>query len=221
MSPQKKVARKKRASRLIKKLEEIFPDAHIALRYSSPWELVVAVALSAQCTDKMVNKVTEKLFKKYPTLEDYVQADIREFEQDIKSTGFYRAKAKNVLAAAKILKEKFGGVVPKSVEELTGLPGVGRKTANVVLGNAFGVIEGVAVDTHVKRFATRFDLTDSTQPEKIEKDLMEIIPKEKWLSFTYLAIEYGRHIAPARKYDTTQDPLIDIYPEAAKGWHKQ
>lgn len=215
-----KEERKKRAKKLVKKLRELFPDPEMALNYSNNWELLVAVILSAQCTDKMVNKVTEKLFKKYETLDDYVNADQKEFEKDIKPTGFYKSKAKNVLAAAKKLKEDFNGSLPKTVEEMTSLPGVGRKTANVVLGNAFGIVEGIAVDTHVKRFAKRFDLTDHDDPQKIEKDLMEILPKRDWFDFTYLAIDYGRNIAPSRKYDTTKDPLVKIYPKAAEGWHK-
>jgi len=212
--------RKRRAAKLVKKLKSIFPEAKMVLNYSNNWELLVAVVLSAQCTDKMVNKVTEKLFKKYKTLEDYIAAKPLEFEQDIKSTGFYKMKAKNVLAAAKVVKEDFGGVIPRTIEEMITIPGVGRKTANVVLGNAYGIVEGIAVDTHVKRFALRFDLTDGTTPEKIEQDLMEILPKKDWFNFTYLAIEYGRNIAPARKYDTTQDPLIAVYPKAAEGWSR-
>jgi len=171
-------------------------------------------------TDKMVNKVTEKLFKKYKKLDEYVNADIKEFEQDIKSTGFYKMKAKNVLAGAKVVQEVFKGRIPKTIAEMITIPSVGRKTANVVLGNAYGIVEGIAVDTHVKRFAMRFDLTDNKTPEKIELDLMQIVPKKDWFNFTYLAIEYGRHIAPSRKYNTKEDPLIKIYPKAAEGWHK-
>ena len=192
----------------------------MALNYSNNWELLVAVVLSAQCTDKMVNIVTEKLFVKYPTLDDYISADITEFEKDIYSTGFYRMKAHNILDAAKVVKENFKGKVPHTMAQLITIPGVGRKTANVVLGNAFGIVEGIAVDTHVLRFATRFDLTDNTTPEKVEQDLMEIVPEKDWFDFTYLAIEYGRNVAPARKYDTTQDPLVELFPRAAKGWHK-
>lgn len=212
--------RKKRVKKLIRKLRTLFPEAKMVLNYSNNWELLVAVVLSAQCTDKMVNKVTEKLFKKYPTLADYTKANLQEFEQDIKSTGYYRAKARNILKAAQVVQETFNGKIPKTIEELTTIPGVGRKTANVVLGNAYGIYGGIAVDTHVKRFATRFDLTDHVDPVKIEKDLMEIIPQKDWFDFTYLAIEYGRNIAPARKYDTTKDPLIKIYPKAAEGWRK-
>ncbi len=198
------------------KLKRLFPDATIALHFSNPWELLVAIILSAQCTDKMVNIVTERLFKKYPTLLSYTRADPGVFAQDIKSTGFFNAKTKNILATAKIVQEKYGGRVPCSMQELLTLPGVARKTANVFLGNACGVVEGIAVDTHVKRFAIRFDLTDHTDPEKIERDLMAILPQEDWFSFTYRVIEYGRHIAPARPYDLTQDPLIKIYPPAGK-----
>jgi len=179
-------------------LKTLIPKAKMMLAYSNNWELVVAVALSAQCTDKQVNKVTQKLFQKYPTLHDYVDADIIEFEQDIYSTGFYKNKAKNVLAGAKVVRELFGGNIPKTIEERILIPGVGRKTANVVLGNAYGITEGIAVDTHVKRFAKNFGLTDSSNPDLIERDLMEILPQKEWFSFTYYAIEYGRQFCSAR-----------------------
>ncbi len=190
--------RKNKVSVLLPKLKELIPEAKMMLEYSNNWELAVCVALSAQCTDKKVNEVTRKLFKKYPTLDDYLEADIREFEQDIYSTGFYKNKAKNVLAGAKVVKEQFGGNIPKTIEELIQIPGVGRKTANVVLGNAHGIYEGIAVDTHVKRFANNFGLTDSGNPVQIERDLMEILPQEEWFTFTYYAIEYGRQYCPAR-----------------------
>ena len=199
--------RKKKVRVIIRELKKLFPNAGMVLHYSNNWELVVAVALSAQCTDKMVNKVTEKLFKKYKTLEDYVNADLEEFEQDIKSTGFYKNKAKNVLGAAFMLQEEFGGEVPNTMAELIKLPGVGRKTANVVLGNAYGVVEGIAVDTHVKRLSKKFDLTDNSTPEKIERDLMEIVPKKHWFELTYLLIEYGRNYSPARKVGDNTDPI--------------
>jgi endonuclease-3 len=182
---------------------------------------LVAVELSAQCTDKMVNKVTKVLFKKYKTLDDYIHAKPAEFEKDIHRTGYYRNKTKNILAAAKMLKEKFDGVLPKTMEEMLLIPGVGRKTANVVLGNAHGIAYGIAVDTHVHRFAVRFGLTDHPKNvHKIEQDLMRIIPQKEWFHFTYLAIEYGRNIAPARKYDVSADPLLKIYPPAAKRFKK-
>ncbi|PIR74911.1 MAG: endonuclease III [Candidatus Magasanikbacteria bacterium CG_4_9_14_0_2_um_filter_42_11] len=190
--------RKQKGAMLLNALKTLVPKAAMMLEYSNNWELVVAVALSAQCTDKQVNKVTKTLFQKYATLQAYVDADITEFEQDIYSTGFYKNKAKNVLAGAKVVKEQFGGVIPHTLEELMLIPGVGRKTANVVLGNAYGIAEGIAVDTHVKRFARNFGLTTSSNPDIIERDLMAILPQEEWFAFTYYAIEYGRQYCPAR-----------------------
>ena len=204
--------RKKRIEKLLNKLKELYPnETYTILKYSNDWELLVAVILSAQCTDVMVNKVTEKLFKKYPTLDDYVNADTEKFKQDIKSTGFYNNKAKNVLAAARVVKENFDDKVPQTMEDMLTIPGVARKTANVVLGNAHGIVEGIAVDTHVKRFALRFDLTDHQDPVKIERDLMELLPKDEWFLFTYRVIAYGRTIGPAKGYDPSQDPLTKIY----------
>lgn len=200
-------ARQRRAAKIVRELKKLFPKAKIVLNYSNNWELLVAVVLSAQCTDVMVNKVTEKLFKKYRTLDDYVKADLKEFEKDIKSTGFYRNKAKNIIAAAKIIKKEFEGKVPNTMEDLLTLPGVARKTANVVLGNAYGIVEGIAVDTHVKRLSFAFDLTDHTNPEKIEQDLMKLLPKEEWFDFTYRMIEYGRHYYPAHKRTSRDHPL--------------
>ncbi|PIR75999.1 MAG: endonuclease III [Candidatus Magasanikbacteria bacterium CG10_big_fil_rev_8_21_14_0_10_42_10] len=190
--------RKKKVSILLKELKKLVPKATMMLAYSNNWELVVAVVLSAQCTDKQVNKVTKTLFQKYPTLQDYVDADRTEFEQDIYSTGFYKHKAKNVLAGARVVHEQFGGIIPNTLEELMMIPGVGRKTANVVLGNAYGIAEGIAVDTHVKRFAQHFGLTDSSNPNVIERDLMAILPQKEWFLFTYYAIEYGRQYCSAR-----------------------
>ena len=215
---QKLKERKERLRKLNKKLKKLFPAAKMALKYKNNWELLVAVILSAQCTDKKVNEVTEKLFKKYKNLDAYVKADPREFEQDVHSTGFYRNKAKNILGAAKMIKEKFKGKLPKIMEEMLTIPGVARKTANVVLGNAYGVVEGIAVDTHVRRFTIRFDLSDSKDPVRIERDLMELLPKSEWFKFTYRIIEYGRHIAPAHKPDSPDDPLLKIYPETATRW---
>ena len=202
--------RKKLVSKIIRKLKELLPDAKIALNYSNNWELLVAVILSAQCTDKMVNKVTEKLFRKYKSLEDYVKADANEFEKDIRSTGFFRNKAKNILATAKIIKGKFHGKVPDTMNDLLTLPGVARKTANVVLGNAYGIYEGIAVDTHVRRLAKLYGLTDQDDPDKIEQDLLKIVPKKDWFKFTYLMIDYGRKYCPARKHDHKNCPLVKI-----------
>ncbi|MBI2045972.1 MAG: endonuclease III [Parcubacteria group bacterium] len=211
-------ARKKRAQKLLTALKKLFPRAGMALRYGNNWELLVAVMLSAQCTDKKVNEVTARLFKKYRTLDAYAGAKQKAFEKDIYSTGFYRNKAKNIIAAARMIKEKFGGSVPRAMTELLELPGVARKTANVVLGNAYGVVEGIAVDTHVQRFARKFDLTDFSDPKKIEEDLMELFPKKEWFLLTYRLIEYGRQICPARRHDCTKHPLTRVYPEAAHHW---
>jgi endonuclease-3 len=210
--------RKERARNVARRLEELFPDACIALSYGNHWELLVAVILSAQCTDRKVNEVTRALFAKYGSLDDYVQADPAEFEQDIRSTGFYRNKARNVLQAARMVRERFGGEVPRTMEELTSLPGVARKTANIVLGNAFGIVEGIAVDTHVGRLARKLGLTGEKDPRKIERDLMQLLPREQWFAFTYRLIEYGRRICPARRHDCREHPLSILYPPAADCW---
>ena len=221
MTPKKLAERKVRIQKLNAALKKLFPKAEIELSYATPLELLVAVQLSAQSTDKQVNKITEKLFKKYRTLEDYVHAGrsqrgVNEFERDIFASGFYRAKTKNILAAARMLQEEFGGEVPKTIEEMLRLPGVARKTATVVLKEAHGVVAGVTVDTHVIRFVQRYDLSDYKDPVRIEKDLMQLLPKKEWGTFTHRVIHYGRYLAPARPYDTTKDPLIKIYPPAAK-----
>lgn len=211
--------RKKLAVKIVQALKQLFPNAKIVLKYKNNWELLVAVVLSAQCTDKKVNEVTEKLFKKYRSLDDYVKASQKEFEQDIKSAGFYRNKAKNILAAAKMIKEKFGGKVPRTMQEMLQLPGVARKTANVVLGNAYGIVEGIAVDTHVARLSQKLGLSDYKDPVKIERDLMELVPKKDWFFLTYGLIEYGRHICPARRHkDCATHPLSKLYPKAATIW---
>lgn len=212
--------RKARLKRMLFVLKKLFPNASIALKYKNNWELLVAVILSAQCTDKRVNVVTETLFKKYKTLNDYVKADLKEFEQDIKSTGFYHNKAKNILTAAVVIKNSFGGKLPKTMEEIRTIPGVARKTGNVVLGNAYGIVLGIAVDTHVRRFAIRFELSDHKDPVRIEQDLMQLLPKKEWFMFTYYIIEYGRHICRARKHDCAEHPLTQIYPKAAHIWPK-
>lgn len=209
------------ARKIVRKLRELFPKARIVLKYSNNWELLVAVQLSAQCTDKKVNEVTERLFQKYKTLEDYIEADPREFEKDIHSTGFFRNKTKNILAAGRMMQEKFGEKIPKTMKEILTLPGVARKTANVVLGNAYGVVEGIAVDTHVKRLSQKLGLTNHSDPVKIEKDLMELLPQKDWFFFTYGMIEYGRHICPARKHDCKNHPLTKIYPKAVDIWPRK
>lgn len=209
---------KKRSLRIVKKLKELFPNAKIVLKYRNNWELLVSVILSAQCTDKKVNEVTKKLFPKYRILNDYIKASQAEFEQDIKPIGFYHAKTKNILGAAKMLKERFEGKIPKTMQEILKLPGVARKTANVVLGNAYGVVDGIAVDTHVMRFAQKLELTIYKDPVKIERDLMGLVLKKDWFFLTYGLIEYGRHICVRRKHECKDHPLTKIYPRAATIW---
>jgi endonuclease-3 len=217
MTPKKLKERKARMQKLDRALKTLFPHAALELKnWRNPWELLVAVQLSAQCTDKVVNKITATLFKKYPTLEDYVKADPRAFAHDIKSSGFYKNKTKNILGAAKMIKKDFGGRVPKNIDDMLTLPGVARKTATAVLKEAYGVTAGITVDTHVIRFVQRFNLSDSKNPVHIEKDLMQLVPQKEWGSVTHRIIHYGRYLAPARRYDTATDPLVKIYPLAAK-----
>lgn len=199
--------RKVRAKKIVTALKKLLPKSKIALDFGDPWQLLVAVILSAQCTDKKVNEVTPELFKKYPKLDDYVKAKQAVFEQDIKSTGFYRNKAKSILRAAKVVKENFGGKVPKTMEEMLTIPGIGRKSANVILANAYGIVAGIAVDTHVIRLSNKLGLTKNKNPEKIEKDLLEVIPKKDWFDFNYRLIDYGRQYCPARPHDHTKCPL--------------
>ena len=201
---------KKRWQRISRTLRKLFPNAHIALTFSNHWELLVAVELSAQCTDKKVNEVTPRLFKKYRTLNDYIKANPREFEKDIHECGFYRAKTRNILAAAKVVKEKYKGKIPRTMAEITTIPGVGRKSANVILGNVYGVVEGIAVDTHVKRLAGVLGLSREKTPEKIEQDLMKIVPRKDWFRATYEIIEYGRKYCVARPHDHKLCPLSKI-----------
>jgi endonuclease-3 len=216
MTPSQLRTRRLRWKKLHDMLTGLFPPTKTILKYSNHWELVVAVAMSAQTTDKQVNKATEALFKKYRTLDDYCRASLAEFSKDISSVNYYHSKAKHILAAAKMLRDEFGGVVPDTTKELQKLPGVGRKTANVVMLNAFDRAEGIPVDTHVRRFAIRYNLTDYNDPKRIEQDLMRIIPQQDWVYAPHLMIDYGREIAPAREYDISQDPLIKVYPKAGK-----
>lgn len=190
--------RRARAQVIHRTLKRLVPEAKMILQYSNHWELLVAVMLSAQCTDRKVNDVTQTLFQKYTTLDEYVNAKPKEFEQDIFSTGFYRNKTKNILAAARAVQDTFHGSIPKTITEMLTIPGVGRKTANVVLGNAYGIVEGIAVDTHVRRLSRLFGLTTENNPDAIEQDLMAVIPKEEWFAWTYRMIEYGRQYCTAR-----------------------
>lgn len=198
---------------IIKILSRLFPEPKCALHYKKPFELLVAVILSAQCTDKKVNEVTPALFKKYKTIDAYVSADPHEFKQDIYSTGFYRAKTKNILAAAKYIKNEFRGKIPETMAEMVKIPGVGRKTANVVLGELYGTAEGIAVDTHVIRLARILGLTQHRDATKIERDLMKIVPKKDWVHFSHFLILYGRTYCPATKHDHQKCPLHKFYVE--------
>jgi endonuclease-3 len=188
-----------KANEILALLKNEYPEIKIALHYSNPLELLIATILSAQCTDKQVNAVTERLFAKYRTLQDFIGITHEELEKEIYSTGFYRNKSKNIIGACKIIASDHNSKVPDTMEELLKLPGVARKTANIVLSGAFGKIEGMAVDTHVKRLSGRLGLTANTHPEKIEKDLVKIIPKNDWDIFSLLLINHGRKVCTARK----------------------
>jgi len=203
-----------RVLKIIELLEKEHPDAKTALNYTNPLELLVATILSAQCTDKRVNIVTKTLFKKYIKAEDYAKADLKKLEEDIKPTGFYRNKAKNIKRCCQILVEKFNSQVPKTMKEILQLPGVARKTANIVLSNAYGVIEGIAVDTHVRRLTTRLGLTEHKDSNKIEKNLMEIVPKNRWMRTTDLLIFHGRRVCTARKPKCSMCVLKSLCPSA-------
>lgn len=202
---------------IIAKLEQRYPDARCALEHTNPLELLVATILSAQCTDVRVNLVTKDLFLKYRTAADYADADPELFQQEIKSTGFFRNKTRSILGMARALAERHGGRVPRSMNELTGLPGVGRKTANVVLGTAFGINDGVVVDTHVQRIAGRLKLTRQTDPDKIEQDLMKLVPRPAWTQFGHTLIHHGRQICQARKPKCEICPVNELCPSAGKG----
>lgn len=201
------MTKQQRADIVLFELKKLYPNPRPSLNYSNHWELVIAVLMSAQTTDKQVNVLTKSLFQKYQTLDDYLQANIKQFTEDIKTIGLYKTKAKNILAAAKIYDQEFDRILPKTISELIQLPGVGRKTANVVLGAAYTIAEGVAVDTHVTRLAKKFGLTKNTDPKKIEQDLMKILPKEEWALFTNRMVHYGRDYSPARKVLDETDPI--------------
>ena len=205
-----------RAAAVVEALKRVYPDAHCELDFSSPLELLVATILSAQCTDKRVNLVTPALFKKYKTARDLAGATQEEIEKAVQSTGFFRNKAKSIRAACSEIVAKHGGAVPQNMEELTALPGVGRKTANVVLGNAFGKNVGVVVDTHVSRLSQRLGLTQQTTPEKIELDLMKLVPRKDWTNFSHWLIWHGRRRCTARKPDCDGCEIQALCPSAHK-----
>jgi len=189
----------KRVAAILAKLDEAYPDANCELRHENAFQLLISTILSAQCTDVRVNQVAETLYKKYSTPEAFAYANPTELEQEIRPTGFFRNKTKSIMGASKAILEKFGGQVPRTMEEMLTLPGAARKTANVVLGTAFGIAVGIVVDTHVIRISNRLDLTRNEEPKKIEQDLMKVIPKEKWIVFSHQIIWHGRRICQARK----------------------
>jgi len=218
MTAKQKRARTARANAMNTVLEDLYPRATIALNYTTDWELLVAVQLSAQCTDERVNQVTETLFQTYRTLDAYACAHQSEMERAVYQCGFYRNKARNIIAAARVVRDRFDGHIPDSMEKLLTIPGVARKTANVVLACLYEKAEGIAVDTHVRRFAIRFDLTDYTDPVRIERDLMEIMPSTKWWGFNHRLVHYGRDYCPARPHDCREHPLTQVYQNAAAIW---
>jgi endonuclease-3 len=197
--PKTAAERRQRVAAILEKLEVLFPAATCALHHKDAWQLLVATILSAQCTDQRVNKVTPGLFQKYPTIKDFAAVSQAELARDILSTGFYNNKAKSVIGAAKKILAGFGGKVPKTMEEMLTIPGAARKTANVVLGTAYGIASGVVVDTHVQRIAQRLDLSKQKDPAKIEQDLMKTVPPGKWILFSHRLIHFGRQVCQARK----------------------
>jgi endonuclease-3 len=213
MKPAKPKNQAERAARvrvILEKLDEMYPDATCALHYRNPWELLVATILSAQCTDKRVNEVTPGLFAKYPTPADFAAVRPEVLAQDIRSTGFFNNKAKSIVGAAHRVVGAFGGQVPKTMEELLTIPGAARKTANVVLGSAYGIASGVVVDTHVSRIAQRLDLTKQTDPVKIEQDLVKIVPQDRWIAFSHQIILHGRALCKARNPECEPCGLRDL-----------
>lgn len=216
MSPRESGVRKRaRAGAIYEILRESYPDAHCALDYRNPYELAVATILSAQCTDERVNLVTPALFRRYPTPQHLAGADQEEVETLIHSTGFFRNKARNLIGMAQSVVESHDGELPKTMEELVHLPGIGRKTANVILGNAYGLNEGVVVDTHVSRLTQRMGLTGRTDPVRIEKELTEIFPRESWTLLSHLLISHGRAICTARKPRCAECPLSHLCPSSS------
>jgi endonuclease III len=215
--------RKQRARIVMDRLAEEFPNAHIALDYDDPWHLLVAVILSAQTTDVGVNKVTPKLFEKYPGPCDLADADVEDVEAIVKPTGFYHSKTKHIMGAARMVCCDFGGKVPDTMEGLMSLPGVARKTANIVISNAYGKIEGIAVDTHVFRLSHRLGLSDADDPNKVEQDLMKLWPRDEWFHVNYRFIDHGRKVCTAKRPICGICVLNDICPSAFKvaGWREK
>ena len=211
-APETDLARKRRARRMARLLALTHPDAHCELNHVGPLQLAVATILSAQCTDEKVNEVTETLFRKYREAADYLSVPEDELKADIRPTGFFNQKATSIRAACERIVDVYGGEVPGTMEELTTLRGVARKTANIVLGNAFGVVEGIAVDTHVKRLANRLGFSEESDPDKIEQGLMRLVPRRRWFDFTYVLIDHGRAICQAKKPRCEDCPVNDLCP---------
>jgi endonuclease-3 len=203
-----------RAPEIVRRLTNAHPKATVALRASNPLEMLVSTILSAQCTDERVNQVTATLFEKYRTAEDYLRVPEAELAADIKPTGFFNQKARSIRGACRRIVEDYEGRVPDTMEDLITLPGVARKTANIVLGNSYGEVVGIAVDTHVRRLAQRLGFTDERDPEKIEKDLMRLIPRERWFDFTYVLIDHGRSICTARSPNCADCPVNALCPSS-------
>lgn len=203
-----------RAPQIVKVLSKAYPDAEVALRFSTPLEMLVATILSAQCTDEKVNEVTATLFRKYRSPRDYLKVPEDELRADIKPTGFFNQKAASIRAACERIVEVYGGRVPDTMEDLITLRGVARKTANIVLGNAYGTVEGIAVDTHVKRLANRLGFSAETDPDKIEQDLMRLIPRKRWFDFTYVLIDHGRAVCVARAPRCENCPVNHLCPSS-------
>lgn len=218
MAVSKESERIARAQEIVAYLKKTYPKPKTELNYETPFQLLVAVVMSAQCTDKTVNRVTEPLFKKYKTPYDFAHAGEETLAREISSVTFFRAKARYIIGAAQIIERDFGGKIPKTVEELKTLPGVAYKTANVVLGELYNIWEGIPTDTHVRRFALRFDLTDNTDLTKISKDLERLIPKKDWQFVNNGLVLYGRYICPARPHECREHPLTKIWPPSASRW---
>lgn len=208
--PKTAAERKARLRKILEGLDRLYPGATCALHHRDAWQLLVATILSAQCTDKRVNEVTPGLFRKYPTIQDFAAASQEELAQDIRSTGFFNNKSKAIIGAARKILADFGGQVPRTIEDLLSIPGAARKTANVVLGTAYGIASGIVVDTHVQRIAGRLDLTRHTDPVKIERDLMAVIPKEKWILVSHQLIQHGRNLCVARRPKCSACPLDEV-----------
>lgn len=216
MPREARAAKRARTLQIVDRLKRAYPESEISLQYQNDIHLLVAVILSAQCTDAMVNRVTRSLFRRYRTVDDFADADLHTLQREIKPTGFYRNKARAIVAAARTIRDRFGGKLPSTMEELDSIPGVARKTANVVLWNAFGRTEGIAVDTHVIRIANLLRLTRQRNAVKIERDLVRVVPREEWGRFTHLLIDHGRAVCIARRPRCERCVLNDLCPSALR-----